>query len=352
MYIEEKNQDKMIKETKINLLFDEPTHTYTNGDTGDIFTSATTIIGEYKDKFNTRYWGMYTALKNKGFRLRMDKAEIYITVNNIKQHINTLYSNPMYAKLAERTKEDWTNKTDRANKRGNKIHDYLEDSINESRGDAKATHNSLINPLSVEGRNDDELVIIKTVHDLDATNLKDTYPMIYDKLLFYIKRGWTIIAEKRIYSSHYMIAGMIDVLIVKGKKFRILDWKSNKDEMMFESGYYKKIKQEDGSFIRGTEWIRRDDRMRVPLNNLQVCKGIIYSLQLSLYAYLMEMWGYVLDNTNNEGLEICHIRPHRKPIMIKIKYHKQDIFNMLEHHRNSGFNNINDEVKETGFGIF
>jgi len=341
----------MITEQPINLLFDEPTHTYTNGDTGDIFTSATTIIGQYKDKFNTRYWSIYTALKNKGFRLRMDKAEIYITVNNIKQHINTLYSNPLYAKLAQRTQDEWKHKTDRANARGNKIHDYLEDSINESRGDIQAQDNRLISPLRVSGSTSSEPVIIESKHDLDATTLASNYPLIYDRLLFYINDGWTIIAEKRIYSSHYMIAGMIDVLILKGKRFRILDWKSNKDEMMFESGYWKKVQQDDGSFIRGTEWIRRNDVMKVPLDNLHSCKGVTYSLQLSLYAYLMEMWGYTLDDTDKGGLEICHIRPSRKPIMINIRYYKQDIHKMLEHHKDSGFDNINDVKVQTGFGI-
>ena len=344
----------MIQEQPINLLFDEPSHVYTNGDTGDKFTSATTIIGEYKNPFNGRYWSMYTALKDRGFRLRPDMTnEIYITVNNVKQHINTLYTNTLYAKLAALTSAKWAHTTDVANKRGNKIHNYLEDSVNDSIvGAVPKSISSLIKPLSVEGGKISEFVAIKTKHDLDQTTLADTYPVIYNRLLMYIRNGWTIIAEKKLYTSHYMIAGMIDILLLKGKKFRILDWKSNKDEMRFVSGYYRKVQDAEGNWIRGTEWVDKDDRMRKPLNNLQVCKGVTYSLQLSLYAYIMEMWGYTLDNTNNAGLEICHIRPHRKPYMIRVKYYKQDIFRMLEHHRSSGFDNIEDDKVVTGFGIF
>ena len=350
----------MIQEQPIRLVFDEPSHTYTNGDTGALFTSVTTVIGQYKDAFNKRYWSMYTGLKDKGFSVRQHKCEQYITVNKIKQHLNTLYANRLYSVLATRTQEMWQNKTDKANARGNKIHNYLEDSINESvvkelKGMLSSLgvklNNELITPLPVEGGKSSEAVIIRTQHDLDKTTLEKTYPIIYKKLLTYIKNGWHIIAEKKLYTSHYMIAGMIDVLIVKGKKFRILDWKSNKDEMKFVSGYYKKVKDANGDWVRGIDWVDRDDRMKVPLNNLQVCKGIIYSLQLSLYAYIMEMWGYTLDNTNNEGLEICHIRPNRKPYMIKVKYYKQDIFNMLEYHLGKGFKNVNDKKVNMGFGI-
>ena len=349
---------QMIQEKPINLVFVEDTHTYSNGDTGDLFTSVTTVIGEYKDSFNTRYWSMYTGLKDRGFSVRPDKSELYITVNSTKTHLNTLYSNSLYVRFAEKTKEKWEKKTDKANTRGNKIHNYLEDSINESiiksiKGSitiGTVPNNELITPLSVEGKSSD-VVIIRTKHDLDKTTLQTTYPIIYTKLLAYINDGWHIIAEKKLYTSYYMIAGMIDVLIIKGKLFRILDWKSNEDEMKFVSGFYKKVQDAEGNWVRGIEWVDKDDRLKKPLDNLQACKGILYSLQLSLYAFIMELWGYTLDNTDNSGLEICHIRPHVKPYMIKIKYYKQDIRNMLEYHRSKGFKNVEDEVINMHFGI-
>tara|TARA_R110000772_G_C13310328_1_gene440543 strand:+ start:60941 stop:61969 length:1029 start_codon:yes stop_codon:yes gene_type:complete len=336
-------------EKPINMVFDEAAHTYTNADTGDIFTSATTLIGNYKDKFNTRYWSMYTGLKDAGIPVRHDKSELIITVNRVPENINTLYEMPLYSRLARMTRDKWQHKTDVANARGNKIHNYLEDSINESRGDKQAKHNSKINPLSVKGLKSSELVVFETKHDLDKTDLEKQYPVIYNRLLMYIENGCTIIAEKRLYISKYLIAGTIDVLVLKGKLFWIVDWKTNKDEMKFESGYYKK-EEIDGVWVKSNKFIKRDDRWAIPLDKLQKCKGITYSLQLSLYAYMMELWGYTLAPN---GLEIFHIRPRMKPQLIKIRYYKEDIKNMLEHHRYSkGIKNVNDTPDiPTGFGI-
>ena len=337
----------MELEKPINLVFEPIAHSYTNGDTGEVFTSATTLIGEYEKKFNTRYWAMFTALKNAHIPVRMDKNELYITVQFIKTHINTLYENKLYERLAENVKATWKAKTDKANKRGNKIHDYLEDTINESRGDVQAKDNSLITPLSIKGETSTELVIFRTKHDLDKTDLQETYPIIYKRLLMYIEGGCTLIAEKRIYTSKYMVAGMIDVLVVRGKYFWIVDWKSNKDEMKFTSGYYKKILV-DGEWTRSDIWMPTDDKMSVPIQGLAKCKGVKYSLQLSLYSFMMELWGYTPAKNH---LEIFHIRPRRKPLLIKVKYYRQEIISLLEHNlERTGIQNINDKPKR-GFGI-
>lgn len=334
-------------EQPINLVFDADTHTYTNGTTGEEFISVTTLIGKYEKSFNGRYWSMYTALKNTGIPVRCDKTnERTITVRNIVMDINTLYENNIYSRLADKTAKKWENMTNVANRRGNKIHNYLEDSINESRGDAKALDNKLISPLSLKGSKSSELVIFTCKHDLDKTDLKETYPIIYDRLLMYIKGGCTLIAEKRIYSSKYMVAGMIDVVVIKNKWFWIVDWKSNKDEMMFESGYYRKFKNEKGIWVRGTTWIRTDDRMAVPISKLPKCKGLKYSLQLSLYSFLMELWGY---KPAKNHLEIFHIRPRLKPKLIKVRYYRNAIIRLLEHNKGVRVNEptrINNE-----FGI-
>jgi hypothetical protein len=337
-------------EKEINLVFDEPSHTYTNGDTGEKFTSVTTVIGKYEEKFNGDYWGMYTALKNAGLRVRPDNNKQYIHVNNIKTSLSSLYSNSLYAELVSKTKEGWKETTIKSHIRGNKIHNELEDNINLSKEDYTGKTNDLIQPLRDRAKTTG-LVIFETKHDLDKTDLGDTYPEIYKCLLEFINQGCTLIAEKKIYTSKYMIAGMIDVLVVKGKKFAIVDWKTNKDELKFISGYYKKVKEGD-VWVKGTEFIQRDDRLKYPIDNLQKCKGIIYSLQLSLYAYIMELWGYKLINN---GLMIFHIRPRRKPLRIPIQYYKGDVGRMLEHHKKIRVDKKEESKTDKGFlglGVF
>lgn len=341
----------MYVETKIDLLFDEPSHVYTRADTGEAFTSVTTVIGKYDQKFDDRYWAMWTALKNANIKIKYSKTNIAnnkINVNGINTSLDSLYNNPLFSSLVVTTKKDWKDKTDKSHVRGNKIHNYLEDTINESRGDKFATDNEKINPILSTKAKDTGLVIFETVNDLDKTDLQDKYPSIYLHLCGFIDQGCTIIAEKKLYTTQYMIAGMIDVLVVKGKQFAIVDWKSNKDEMKFISGYFPKIKTAKG-WVKGTEFKRLDDRLKAPLGNLPKCKGTIYSLQLSLYAYIMELWGYKLIGG---GLSIFHIRPRRKPKLIKIPYLKEDVRRMLE---NFNYKRNQDKTdtkpKLRGFGI-
>lgn len=309
---------------KLNLKFNEEQHRYYDGKTGKDLISATTLIGKYKDSFNTHYWSMYTGLKNSHFKVLHYKNEKYIKVNDIKCHIDNLYKNEVYKDLALHTQKDWKEKTEKSHIRGNATHDYLEGEINKSREDEKAKDNKLIQPLS----NNYDIVKISNINDLNKTNLYDTYPVIYYKLKEYISFGCIIFAEKKIYNSKYFVAGMIDVLVVhpKTKKFAIVDWKTNKDKIHFVSGYYKKQKI-NGEWVKTNNFIPTNDYLKSPLNNLYNCKGIVYSLQLSLYAFLMEQWGYKLVN---KGLTIYHFRLERKPICLNIKYYKNDIYNMLE----------------------
>lgn len=333
-------------EKPINLVFDEPTHTYTNGDTGDIFRSVTTVIGDYQEDFKEDYWAMYTALKNAHFPVRPDKKLKVITVRNIPTKLSTLYDNQIFRRLAQEVKNDWKKKTEDSHIRGNKIHNYLEDTINTSK---EENIDSKILPLSIKGRKEDstELVVFRTKHDLDKTDLEETYLDIYIELLRYINLGCYLVAEKKIYTSKYMIAGMIDVLVVKGKRFAILDWKSNKDEMKFSAGYYPKVLKE-GKWIKGTIFKPLNKKLAYPLDHLDSCKGIVYSLQLSLYAFIMELWGYKLVEG---GLKIFHIRPRMKPKLINIKYYRQEVYNMLEDYKNgNNIENVNTKPK-FGFGI-
>jgi hypothetical protein len=316
-------------EKKIILSFDPVEHKYTD-ETGKVYTSVTTVLGKYKKPFNKRYWSMYTALKNNGFKVVPTKDCSAIKVNGKTNSINTLFVNPIHKHEAELVLMKWGMLTEAACARGNEIHDFLEDSINLSKGDLQGTSNEVIQP-SLSLNNTNLEVEIHTEHDLDKTAIKERFPAIHNRLLQYINLGCVIFAEKKIYSTTYQLAGMIDVMIVnlKTKQFAILDWKTNKDVMMFTSGYFKKKKMPDGTWVKSETFIRTDDKLMYPLDNVDSCKGMIYSLQLSLYAYIMELWGFTLVP---QGLEIYHIRPGLQPKLIKVAYMKREIEAMLGHH--------------------
>jgi len=336
----------MIKETeKVQLLFDAPTHVYSDTK-GRVYTSATTVIGKYKKPFNKKYWGMYTMLKNKGIKVRPDGGkDKVIFISGVPSKLSQLWGYPSYAWETEMLFAKWDKMTEDACDRGNEIHDYLEDSINLSKDDVAAESNDVIQPSLGTAMAGQDFVTIATRHDLDRTTIKERFPIVYFKLLKYINQGCTIFAEKKIYSSTYLIAGMIDVLIVKGKQFAILDWKTNKDEMHFQSGYYKKI-QRNGIWIKSEQFLRTDNTLLAPLNHIAECKGMVYTLQLSLYAFIMEMWGYTLVP---DGLIICHMRPGLEPKMVNIAYKQREIQDMLNHHIGKV---VTPKKKGLQFGIF
>lgn len=332
-------------EKQIKLEFEPTAHKYFDSETKEVYTSVTTVIGKYKEPFNKRYWSMYTALKNSGFKVRPTDDKKAIVVNNKFRSLDSLYKNPINCAEVNALVNHWKDLTEIACARGNEIHDYLEDSINVSKDDEEGETNAIITPQLVSHLSNIGLeVVIRTKHDLDKTNLELSFPVIYKRLLAYINNGCTLFAEKKIYTTQYLIAGMIDVLIVKGKQFAILDWKTNKDEMHFQSGYYKKV-------LHGNKWIKSDNyilykkTLLAPLSHLEDCKGIVYTLQLSLYAYIMELWGFKLVPN---GLEIFHIRPNREPKLITVHYRKDDIAAMLKHHKT---NLLTTPVKKGIFGI-
>ena len=338
---------KDLEKTKI--LFDANSHTYTD-ELGNEYRSATTFIGDFKPKFNKYYWSMYVALRDNGFRVRPDDLQKGIFIDGSYRDIDDLYRNPIHCNEVDLVVNQWKHITKKACDRGNKIHNYLEDSINESKGDIKGESNKEVKPITTEvappfsvfGGED---VIIRTKHDLDVTTIGFNYPDVYNYLLLLINNGFILYAEKRVFSVMHLIAGTIDVLAIKGNMFIIVDWKTNKDEMIFESGYFKK-KRINGKYVKTTEWVRKLEYFKSPLDNVEHCKGMLYSLQLSLYARIMEMWGYRLVN---KGLGIWHFRPRRLPKYIRIPYLREEIDAALEYR----YKTINGIVEDTvnNFGI-
>lgn len=312
------------QQTKIN--FDPVKHQYTD-DNGVVYTSVTTLINKYKPPFDKRYWSMYTALRDNGFKVRPGKVGKTIVVDGKFRSIESLYKNPINNHEVKLVVNKWQKLTKDACNRGNEIHDFLEDNINESKGDITGSTNDYIKPsLKLQG----ELLVIKTQHDLDSTAVRERYPIIYERLSKYIKMGCTLFAEKKVFSTYYQVAGMIDVLVVhmKTKQFCIVDWKTNKDIMMFKSGYFKK-EYINGEWVKSNNFIDKKSYLYKPLESVENCKGMIYSLQLNLYAYIMMLWGYKLVK---DGLEIFHIRPKREPQLIKVPLMQKQIHKMLTHH--------------------
>lgn len=255
----------------IHLYFDEGPHKYTDSN-GNEYISTTTLIGQYAPKFNAKYWAHKKA-KEQG----VSEKEILRQWNQIK---------------------------DEACKRGTNTHNGIEDAIK----DVSKFQEAIKYLIQTEsGR----CITVADIPDLnvkpldvekfkEATNNK--YDEIYRVFNFYVERGYTIYSEIGVFDPTLLISGTIDILCIRDSDFVILDWKTNRDGLKFESGYYQKDKTTIPNQLTNL-WVRKNEKMLPPLNHLPECNGSHYTMQLSIYARLVER---ILEIPCTK-LALCHI---------------------------------------------
>ena len=282
-------------EEERQIIFDPIEHAYTDTK-GNKYTSTTQVIDKYCEKFDSVNQAIAYAKKH-------GKTAIY------------------WLDVWEQDKKTGID-------RGNEHHDYLEDSVNKINGEYG---NANVANTVYELKNHFKVGNINLVA-LQNSGLQNTHTVIYNRLVELIYAGYSLYAEKIVYWAELLVTGKIDLMAIKGTEFKIIDWKTNKDELMFISGYYKKVDR-----IVTNIWINQDKRLKYPLHHLQDCKGIKYILQLSLYARMMELFGYVCT-----GLELYHIRDIGIT-RYNLEYKKNDVELMCRH---------NAQIKTTPkFGI-
>lgn len=288
------------------IYFNEAEHKYTDS-LGNQYISVTTILGNYHEHFNAKYHARRLAAENGGKGLGR------------------------YAGKTERQILDmWEKEKNAACHKGSTKHNFLESAI-------KSSSNFVIEKFA-----DYSIGRLYTIADilhnhnfgrieLDFfvnTGIADRYPLIYRIIENYSNQGYKIYAEIGVFNADFLISGLIDVLLVKGTEFIVLDWKTNKDPMphykdengysIFLPGYFKKDRE--GNRV---EWIQRPKYLYKPLHRLYDINGIKYTLQLSMYAYMVEMFGFKCKD-----LILCHIQDH-----VDDTYTKLSDQEMIEIHR-------------------
>lgn len=256
--------------TNTYLYFDEGPHKYTDSN-GNEYVSVTTLIGNYCPKFDAKYWAHKKA-REQG----VSEKEI------LKQ---------------------WDKIKNEACDRGTNTHNGIENAIK----DVSKFKEAIQYLQQVGGR----CITVADIPNLIPTPLdvdkfkeatENKYEEIYRVFQFYTERGYTIYSEIGVFDPELLISGTIDILCDRPTDFVILDWKTNRGGLQFESGYYKKDKTTIPNQLTN-EWVRKNDKMLPPLNHLPECNGSHYSMQLSIYARLTER----ILNKPCTGLGLCHI---------------------------------------------
>lgn len=253
------------------LFFEEKAHKYTDT-LGNEYRSVTTLIGDYYNHFNVDYWAHKKAREQ--------------------------------GKSEKQIRAEWDKIKDEACERGTATHNGIEDAIK-----SVSKFKEAIKYL--EETKSGRCITIADIPDLiprpldveefkEATNNK--YPEIYRVFDFYTERGYIIYSEIGAFLIDYLISGTIDIFCYRPTDFVILDWKTNRDGLKFEAGYYKKDKSTIPNQLTN-EWVKKRQSMLPPLNHLDDCNGMHYTMQLSLYAIMAEI---ILD-IPCVGLGLCHI---------------------------------------------
>lgn len=257
---------------KVFLHFEEENHKYTDT-LGNSYLSVTTLIhNNYVPHFDKKYW------------LRKKAKELGITEKELAKQ--------------------WQSITDEACTRGTATHNGIEDAIK----------NVSMFKNAIKYLNNINTGRVVTVADLPNFTAKpldieafqkatdNKYEEIYRVFKYYTDKGYTIYSEIGAFLIDYLISGTIDILCIRDTDFVILDWKTNRNGLQFTSGYFRKDKTTKPAQLTN-EWVSKQEMMLSPLGHLPNCNGSHYTMQLSMYAKMVEL---ILDiPCTNLGL--CHI---------------------------------------------
>ena len=290
---------------KRTIIFNEAEHSYTD-EYKIKYTSVTQLIHKVEKPYDSEYWSVYRSLEQAGYKIRPfpEERKIEVLYNGKRQKFDlAVYLNgllPVNIEAVE-VRQDWEDIKDTACRWGTTKHEYLEGNLNKIANTTKYSIDTIKENTYKHGF----AFKVTNEQELEQSPLRHSYPSIYREILRFIKDGWTLFSEKRVYDAYYQIAGTIDVLLVKDGMCYIVDWKTNRKQLKFESGYYRKVWNADRTKkIETDEWIKRDDRLMYPLANVPACPGSIYTLQLSSYHFLCHRWGL-----KPVGTMLVHIRP-------------------------------------------
>ncbi len=198
-------------------------------------------------------------------------------------------------KSVEEVKEEWAKINGDAIKRGHAYHTYREEKFLK---DAKK-HGFVVH----QHESEEDTQYKKA---LDILNLK---PGIYPELILYIPK--------------YGVVGTSDyVEIFDDGTCTVGDFKTN-----------KKLEFEGFPVWDDKTKSKKPKKMFAPISHIDDCNGMHYSIQLSLYAYMLEEAGYRL---RPGGLEIQHILfdTNDEPVdtvTYPINYLKKEVKSLLEH---------------------
>lgn len=287
------------------------------------YISATTLIGKYKQKFPKEFMGYYKAFE-EFMTLNGKKYEWYAhkrvlndipkekrTQQIIEEYIRSVNENwlPFIEDIVPKYYTQWDNTRDIACAKGTAYHLYREKRAYEIGYESHVGAN-----LTLDTQQN---------YYFNLAELPDGF---YSELL--------------VYNHTYEIAGQIDKAFIttRGNKryISIDDFKTNR-EIKMDNKY---------------------DNMKYPVDHLPDCNYVHYQLQLSLYAWMLEQYGFQPDQLqftwikeNKVYDDLGELQISFEEIPYHFNYMKKEVEDMLNHYHsnylNNGINRDSTKVRQT-----
>lgn len=272
-----------------NIAFEEEAHIYYDVTQPDQkFISVTTLIHSFTQPFDKEFWSAYKALEKL-----LDKDSWAIEKKSL---LSTKKFDKVLLEMHEIEENDfnreqqaildaWDEENRKSCERGTRIHADLENSFYKKGKDID------ISKYQIGGK-------FECRKDYNALDLENG---IYPEYLI----------SRVSPDGKLRIAGQIDLLVKKGNKFIIGDWKTNK-KIETKSFYNKNTKT--------------SVKMKFPLNNLDDVNYYHYALQLSTYAWMIQQLDPIYEI---EDLVLVHFDHEDNMTVYHMPYLKDEVIKML-----------------------
>ena len=283
---------KPIDKENDDTFFVDSEHIYLNKQDGSPYISCTQLIHEYSNPFNVDFFAKYKALEqladSDSFSwIKQGLLGTQVWKPDLLEKLKI--DEGEFNKVVEEIKTTWEKNRIESAENGTKLHELLENSFY-----GKSSFDlSKYGCPQVCGN----YSCIKGNYRLDLEN------GIYPELLI------SYVSPEGLH-----IAGTADLVVKSGNNIDILDWKSSKE--IKKKSYFNSIK-------------KKNLMMKYPLTNIMDSNYYHYSLQLSLYAYMLQQKN---PEFNIRSLTIVQIPKDGDPKEYPANYLKDEVERVIKHY--------------------
>lgn len=276
-----------------NIAFEEEAHIYYDVTQPDQkFISVTTLIHSFTNPFDKEFWSSYKALEKLLSKddWAIEKKSL-LSTRKFDKVLLEMYeiSENDFNREQQAILDAWDEENRKSCERGTKIHSDLENSLYGKRRDIDLAK------YQIGGK----FECIKDYNELDLE-----YGVYPEYLIHRVSEDGKL-----------RIAGQIDLLVKKGNKIIIADYKTNKE--IKTKSFYDKNK-------------KTSEKMKYPLNNLDDVNYWHYTLQLSTYAWMIQKLN---PDFEIEDLVMIHFDHNDNMTVYHLPYLKEEVIKMLAYYK-------------------